>query len=136
MSRQEPRWVPRIVVEAVHVDQIREHGGLIGIRDDNALESAMARARQRSSYEPDTDLSRLAAAYAFGICSNHPFRDGNKRTAFLAAVIFLGLNGLDLIAPDEEVVDRMLALAAGEQDEEAIAAWIRSRAQPAGTDED
>ena len=129
MSPPEPRWVPRLVIEAVHVDQIREHGGLIGIPDENTLESALARAKQRWAYEPETDLARLAAAYAFGICSNHPFRDGNKRVAFLAAVIFLGLNGLDLIAPEKEVVEKMLTLASNEVDEEALAAWIRSRLQ-------
>lgn len=129
MSQTEPRWVPRLVIEAVHLDQVREHGGLIGIRDDNALESALARARQRRAYEPETDLARLAADYAFGISSNHPFRDGNKRIAFLAAVIFLGLNGRNLIAPDEEVVETMLALASGELDEDTLAGWIRSRVQ-------
>jgi len=129
VSPPEPRWVPRLVIEAVHLDQIREHGGLIGIRDENTLESARARAKQRWAYEPETDLARLAAAYAFGVCSNHPFRDGNKRVAFLAAVIFLGLNGLDLIAPDEEVVEKMLTLASNELDEEALAAWMRSRVQ-------
>ncbi len=75
------------------MDQIREHGGLLGLRDENALESALARTRQRWHYEPRSDLAERAAAYAFGISSNHPFRDGNKRVAFLAAVIFLGLNG-------------------------------------------
>lgn len=127
MSGPEPRWVPRLVIEAVHLDQIREHGGLIGIRDENALESALARARQRWSYEDDADLARLAADYAFGIASNHPFRDGNKRTAFLALVTFLGLNGLDFVAPEDEVVEKMLALAAGELDETALTEWIRSR---------
>ena len=130
MRVAEPRWVPRLVVEAVHLDQIREHGGLIGVRDDNALESALARARQRWSYEDDADLAQLAADYAFGICSNHPFRDGNKRTAFLAAVIFLGLNGLDLVAPQDEVIERMLALASGDLDQSHLTEWIRSRAQP------
>ncbi len=109
---------------------MREHGGLIGIRDENALESALARARRRWTYEPEADLPRLAADYAFGIARNHPFRDGNKRVAFVAAVVFLGLNGLDLIAPEDEVVARMLALAAGELDEEQLASWIRSRVQP------
>ena len=130
MTEPEPRWVPRLVIEAVHLDQIREHGGLMGIRDENALESALARARQRWTYEPESNLTRLAADYAFGICSSHPFRDGNKRISFLAAVIFLGLNGFDLIAPQDEVVERMLALASGNLDEEALAAWIRSRIQP------
>ena len=130
MTQPEPRWVPRLVIEAVHLDQMREHGGLMGIRDENALESALARARQRWTYEPESDLTRLAGDYAFGICSSHPFRDGNKRISFLAAVIFLGLNGLDFIAPEDEVVDRLLALASGNLDEEALAAWIRSRIQP------
>jgi death-on-curing protein len=130
VTQPEPRWVPRLVIEAVYLDQIREHGGLMGIRDENALESALARARQRWTYEPESDLARLAADYAFGVCSGHPFRDGNKRIAFLAAVIFLGLNGLDLIAPDDEVVETMLAVASGKLDEEAIAAWIRSRTLP------
>ena len=130
MSRKELRWVPRLVIEAVHVDQVREHGGLIGIRDENALESALARARQRWTYEPGADLSRLAADYAFGIARNHPFRDGNKRVAFVAAVTFLGLNGLDFVAPEDEVVERMLALASGDLDEDQVADWIRSRVQP------
>ena len=130
MSQQEPRWVPRLVIEAVHVDQVREHGGLIGIRDENVLESALARARQRWAYEPEADLARLAADYAFGIARNHPFRDGNKRVAFLAAVIFLGLNGLEFVAPEDEVVQQMLALASGNLDEDQVAEWIRSRVQP------
>ena len=130
MTQPEPRWVPRLVIEAVHLDQIREHGGLIGIRDENALELALSRARQRWTYEPESDFARLAAGYAFGLCSSHPFRDGNKRIAFLATVIFLGLNGLDLIAREDDVVETMLALASGKLDEEAVAAWIRSRTKP------
>jgi death-on-curing protein len=130
VTAAEPRWVPRLVVEAVHVDQVREHGGLLGVRDENVLESALARARQRWSYEPEADLPRLAADYAFGICRSHSFRDGNKRAAFLTAVIFLGLNGLDFVAPEDEVVEKMLALAAGELGEEEIAMWFRSHTRP------
>ena len=130
MTLPEPRWVPRLVIEAVHLDQLREHGGLIGFRDENALESAMARARQKWAYEPGSDLSHLAAGYAFGICNGHPFRDGNKRISFLAAVIFLCLNRFDLVARDEEVVETMWAVASGRLDEEAIADWIRSRIRP------
>ena len=130
MTRPEPRWVPRLVVEAVHLDQVREHGGLIGIRDEHALETALARATQRWAYEPESDLARLAADYAYGICTGHPFRDGNKRISILAAIIFLGLNGFDLVAPEHEVVDRMVALASGGLDHEALAIWIRSRLQP------
>ena len=130
MTSQEPRWVPRLVIEAVHLDQVREHGGLIGIRDENALESGLARARQRWTFDPDSDLPRLAAGYVFGICTGHPFRDGNKRISFLAAVVFLGLNGFDLVAPDEEVVKKIMAIASGKLGEEAIADWIRSRIKP------
>ena len=130
MTQPEPRWVPRLVIEAVHLDQVREHGGLLGIRDENALESALARARQRWTHEPESDLSRLAADYVFGISTSHPFRDGNKRISFLAAVIFLGLNGFDLVAPGDEVVEKMRALASGKLEEEAIANWMRSRIEP------
>src|SRR5436309_4901048 len=99
---REPRWVPRLVLEAVHVDQLREHGGLPGLRDENALESALARPRQKWAYDEDADLALLAAAYGFGIASNHPYRDGNKRVAFLAMAVFLGLNGYEIEATETE----------------------------------
>jgi death-on-curing protein len=132
VTKTEPRWVPRLVIEAVHLDQVREHGGLLGVRDENALESALARARERWTYDPEADLARLAADYAFGLSRNRPFRDGNKRIALLAAVIFLSINGLVFVAPDDEVVEKMLALASGSLDEERLAEWIRSstRAKP------
>ncbi len=130
MSRSEPRWVPRLVVEAVHLDQVREHGGLIGIRNENAAEAALARARQRWAYDPEADLPRLAAAYAVGLSSNHPFHDGNKRIAFLTAVVFLGLNDLDFVAPNNEVVERMIALASRQVDEDDLADWIRANVRP------
>lgn len=127
MSRKEPRWVPRLVVEAIHVDQVREHGGLIGVRDENGLESALARAQHRWTHEPDADLARLAADYAFGISSNHPFRDGNKRVAFVTAVTFLGMNGMDFETTNEDVVATMLSLASGNLGEEELAQWFRTR---------
>jgi death-on-curing protein len=117
------------VLEAVHLDQLREHGGLLGIRDEHALEAALARARRRWTYDERPDFPRVAAAYVFGICTSHPFRDGNKRISFLAAAVFLGLNGFDLVADDREVVEMMLAVASGRLDEEAIADWIRSRSR-------
>lgn len=122
-----PRWVPRLVVDAAHLDQLREHGGLPGLRDENALEAALARAPEKAHHEPSTDLAALAAAYAFGLAKAHPFNDGNKRTAFLTAVIFLGLNGKDLDATEAEVVQAMTALAAGSLTEAAMATWIRER---------
>ena len=119
--------MPRLVVDAAHLDQLREHGGLPGVRDENALEAALARPRQKWHYEPDSDLATLAAAYAFGLAKARAFNDGNKRTAFLTAVIFLGLNGKDLDATEAEVVQSMTALAAGSLAEPALATWIRER---------
>jgi len=122
-----PRWVPRLVLDAAHLDQLREHGGLPGIRDEHALEAALARPQQKHHYEPDADLATLAAAYAFGLAKAHPFIDGNKRASFLSAVIFLGVNGKDLDATEPEVVQVMTALAAGLLTEAALASWMRER---------
>ena len=122
---KEPRWVSRIVIDSVHFDQIREHGGLHGIRDENALESALARARNKWEYEPGADVATLGAAYGFGIVTSHPYRDGNKRIAFLAMVVFLGLNGHTLTATETEVVTIMLAAADHRCTEEELADWLR-----------
>src|SRR3954467_3204239 len=127
---REPRWVPRLVLEAVHVDQLREHGGLSGLRDENALESALARPRQKWADDQAADLAMLAAAYGFGIATSHPYQDGNKRTAFLAMAIFLGLNGYEIEATEAEVVTVMLALAAGRLSESQLADWLRERFIP------
>ena len=124
---REPRWVPRLVVDAVHFDQLREHGGLAGIRDENALEAALARPRQKWHYDAKADLATLAAAYAFGLATAHAFADGNKRIAFLTAVVFLELNGKDLAAEEIDVVQVMTALAAGTLSETNLAAWFRER---------
>jgi death-on-curing protein len=124
---REPRWVPRRVIDSVHLDQIREHGGLLGIRDENGLEAALARPRQKWNYDADTDLATLAAAYAFGLAKVHAFNDGNKRIAFLSAMIFLGLNGKDLDATETEVVQVTTALAAGSLTEAQLATWMRER---------
>jgi death-on-curing protein len=126
-SRGEPRWVDRVVVEAVQFDLVREHGGMPGLRDENGLESALARPRQRRAYKPEADLAELAAAYGHGLAANHPFNDGNKRIAFLVMAVFLELNGRELAAPETEVVTVMLAVAAGERDEEGLASWLRAR---------
>jgi death-on-curing protein len=123
--RREPHWLSRIVIDAVHSDQLREHGGLPGVRDENVLESALARPQQKWHYDPATDLPMLAAAYAFGLVQGHPYRDGNKRIGFLAMATFLGINGHELEAPDGEVVAEFLALADGSVSEEELADWIR-----------
>jgi death-on-curing protein len=124
--RKEPRWLSRLVVDAVHTDQLREHGGLSGVRDENALESALARPQQRWHYGQEVDVAALAAAYAFGLVKNHPYRDGNKRIGLLALVTFLGINGFDFDGTDEEVVAAMLMLADGTLSEEQLADWVRS----------
>ncbi len=114
-------------MDAAHLDQLREHGGLPGVRDENALESALARARQKWSYDPESDIATLAAAYAFGVAKAHAFSDGNKRTAFITMVTFLGLNGHDLTATESEVVEAMVALADGSMTEAALTDWVRAR---------
>lgn len=122
----QPTWVPRLAIEAAHHDQLVEHGGLQGIRDKNALEAALARPQQRRHYEPHTDLAALAAAYAFGIATAHPFADGNKRTAYVTAEVFLALNGYTVSWSDAEVVETMLAVAAKEMAEGELASWFRT----------
>jgi death-on-curing protein len=126
--KREPRWLPRLVLDAAHLDQLREHGGLPGTRDENALEAALARPRQKWAYQARTDLAELAGAYGYGIARNHPYRDGNKRAALLATAIFLGLNGWELRASEGDVVITILALAAGNLSERDFAAWIRKHA--------
>jgi death-on-curing protein len=123
--RPEPRWLTRIVIDAIHNDQLREHGGLPGIRDENALESALARPRQKWHYADDTDVPLLAAAYAAGLVKNHPYRDGNKRIGFLTMVTFLGMNGYELEATDAEVVTAIVALADGSLSDDLLVDWIR-----------
>lgn len=129
VAAREPRWVPRVVVDAIHTDMLLAHGGLPGLRDEDLLESALARPRQRLAYEPTTDLAEMAAAYAFGLARNHPYRDGNKRVAFVTMAVFLGLNGLEFSATEAEVVTTMVALAAGTIDEAALAGWVREKTE-------
>ena len=120
-----PIWLDRLIVEAIHFDQLRLHGGLPGIRDDNALESALARPQNRKFYDSTSDLAAVAAAYGYGLVTSHPFLDGNKRVGFLAMYVFLGLNDLEIEAEEPEVVDLMVALAGGELTEGELAAWLR-----------
>ena len=122
---QVTKWVAMSVVLAIHEQQIAEHGGTQGIRDLGLLESALARPQNLAAYgEPD--LAAMAAAYAFGVARNHPFLDGNKRTSYVATVVFLRLNGLDISADEATRLDVWLSLAAGEMTEEQLTDWIRS----------
>ena len=124
----EPIWLRLEAILAAHDDQLAEHGGGVGVRDQGLLESALARPLNLHAYgEPS--LPKLAAAYAFGIARNHPFVDGNKRTALVAAELFLGLNGMDLTATDVECVEVFLSLAAGELGEDQLAAWIERKSE-------
>ena len=118
-------WLDRLIVEAIHFDQIRLHGGLPGVRDENALESALARPQNRNFYDSTADLAAIAAAYGYGLVTSHPFVDGNKRAGFLAMYVFLGLNDLEIEAEEPGVVDLMVAVADGRCSEEELAIWLR-----------
>ena len=127
---QEWIWVAIAVAEAAHLEQLAEHGGAEGVRDARLLESAMARPQNLVAYG-QPDAADLAAAYAFGIARNHPFADGNKRTAAVVSETFLMLNGFALGASDAELVVAFLALAAGDLSEEEMADWFRGHLAPA-----
>lgn len=121
-------WLEPAVLRAVHDEQLAEHGGAAGMRDEGLFESALARPQNLVNYG-DPDAADLAAAHGWGIARNHPFIDGNKRTAFVATELFLDCNGFELIADDAECVLTMLSVAEGSLDEPAFAAWIRARIQ-------
>ena len=123
-------WIEEAVVWAVHEAQLAEHGGSAGVRDSGLLASALARPLNLAAYG-DPDVAALAAAYGYGIARNHPFIDGNKRTAFVCTELFLVLNGYSLLADDALCVSTMLALAAGELAETELADWLRTHAKPA-----
>ena len=115
-------------VLAMHAEQLRLHGGAAGVRDEGMLDSALNRPLQKTAYG-DPDLCELAAAYLFGVAKNHPFVDGNKRTTLAAADLFLYFNGLELLAEDEELIQFVLMVAAGEIDEDGATAFFRDHTQ-------
>lgn len=120
----EPEWLSEEVIVAIHDEQLAIHGGGSGLRDVGMLASALERPVNKWSYE-GAGLPELAAAHAFGLAKNHPFIDGNKRTALLALYTFLFINGVDFIVPEADAAAAILALAAGEVDEEGLTRWIR-----------
>ena len=126
----EPLWLSRLLVDAFHLDLLRLHGGLPGTRDENGLEAALARPRHKFFYQPDCDLADLAAAYGYGIATGHPYSDGNKRAALMAAYTFLAMNHWELDADEREAVFTIEALAAGKLSESDLAAWIRRHLVP------
>jgi death-on-curing protein len=126
-------WLEKALALAIHDRQLAEHGGTSGVRDEGLLESALARPQQLHAYgDPPPDLADLAAALAHGLARNHPFLDGNKRTAAVACETFLELNGATLEADDLELYPLYLALAEGKLGERDFAAWLRGRVRARG----
>ncbi len=123
------KWLTREAVELVHQQQLKEHGSLPGLKDENALEAALARPQHKAAYGED-DLFVLAAAYLYGIVRNHPFSDGNKRTGFLAAFMFLYINGHLIQADQAQVIEFVLGVAAGEIDEDGATRFLRDFTVP------
>jgi len=124
-------WLSRQLVLAIHDEQLAEHGGALGLRDDGLLDSALARPLNRAGYgEPD--VAELAALYAIAIARNHPFVDGNKRSAWSALVTFLALNGVEFSPPEVEATVNMLRLAGGDLSDDEFTAWVRLHALPGG----
>jgi death-on-curing protein len=122
-----PVWIDARAILFLHDESLAMFGGARGLRDAGLLQSALARPVNQHLYKPDGDVAELAAAYAFGLAKNHPFVDGNKRTAFLALGLFLALNGWRLETTQIDAIDAMLSLATGSLDESALANWIRER---------
>lgn len=126
----EPKWITREITLALHARQIAEHGGQDGLRDEHLLLSALSRSEQLYYYsDPKPNFCALAAAYAFGLAKNHPFLDGNKRTAFVVYRLFLKWNGVELHAEKSERYQTMLALAAGEISESEFCSWLREHTE-------
>jgi len=124
-------WLARQLILAIHDEQLAEHGGAIGIRDEGLLDSALARPLNRAGYgEPD--VAELGAVYAIAIARNHPFVDGNKRTAFAALFMFLALNGMEFEPPEVDATVTMLRFAAGDMPDEDFTPWVRTNTRPQG----
>jgi death-on-curing protein len=130
-TSDEPLWLSREIVDVLHDRSLMLYGGMAGVNSENLIESALARPRNLFAYVGG-DLPRLAAAYAFGLAKNHGYRDGNKRTAFTAAAVFLDMNGLELVADEQDALVTMLELATDVVTEDAFAEWLRAHVEPRG----
>jgi len=126
----EPVWVEKEALLLLHAKSLARFGGPEGVRDDGLLDSALARPHNAFHHEGLRDIADLAARYAFGLAKNHPFGDGNKRAAFMAVGLFLGVNGWDLNAEPVDAIRAVLALAAGEIGEGEFAAWLKLHIRP------
>jgi death-on-curing protein len=125
-----PRWLNRVVIDAIHLDQLREHGGLRGMRNEPALTAALESPKKRWEEEDKPDLARLASSYGHDIATDRPYRDGNTRVAFLAMAAFLEMNGRTVTASEEEVLLTMIALGEGQISRKKLAGWIREKMTP------
>ena len=126
----EPIWINLRVIKAFHDRQIKEHGGLPGLRDEGLLSSALSRPENAYQYSnPKPDVAELAAAYGFGLAKNHPFNDANKRTALIAMRLFLKLNGYDLTASPEDKYRMIIRVAASDISEDELAQWLRKHVE-------
>ncbi|MFK0383297.1 type II toxin-antitoxin system death-on-curing family toxin [Agrobacterium sp. NPDC090273] len=123
------KWLSRAAIEIMHREQISEHGGLPGLKDANALEAALARPLHKAAYG-ESDIVKLGAGYLYGLARNHPFSDGNKRIAFLAAYTFLFINGYEIVAEQADIVAFVLDIAAGKIDEEGATRFLRDHTLP------
>lgn len=122
-------WIDKAVVLAIHNEQLAEHGGAMGVRDDGLLDSALARPRNKAAYK-NAKAADLAAAYGYGLIRNHPFVDGNKRIALVMAELFLALNGYELTAADTDCLQTFLLLAEGALSEDDFASWLTTNSRP------
>jgi death on curing protein len=127
---REPVWISRPLLDAMHAELIVRYGGAQGVNTEPLAESALTRPRNLLAYVPEADLAALAASLCFGLAKNHGFRDGNKRTAFAAAAVFLRLNGQRLVVPESEAVAAMVYLATDVWSEERMAQWLREHLVP------
>ena len=126
----DPIWIEKRALILLHERDLAAHGGLAGLRDEGLLDSALGRPLNLWAYEPQSDLSALAASYGFGIARNHPFVDGNKRAAFLSIGLFLAINKIAFRPDKVDAIHKIVALAAGEVTEPDLAAWIRANSAP------
>lgn len=120
----EPKWLTKRIAEAIHLDQIKQHGGSLGTRDEGLLESALDRPKNTWHYKGKSTLFELAASLGVGIAKNHPFMDGNKRTSFLLMYVFLSINGFKIETSENDVVQVMLRVAEGSMKEPELAIWL------------
>ncbi|MEP6622317.1 MAG: type II toxin-antitoxin system death-on-curing family toxin [bacterium] len=121
---KEPVWITRQLLDAMQHALVEQYGGMHGVRDDGLIESALARPKNAIGYLPESSLAALAASLCFGIAKNHGYLDGNKRTAFTAAAVFLRLNGMPFVVPEADVVTAMVFLASNQWDEIRLAEWF------------